>query len=144
MDKIDVIAGDYDNIQTIHPVVATDNEVTPKQTKMSPFSCEFHDALVVFCQSNIQYFERNNNTTANKRFLVAFQNINQNNAIIRQNVTEMYTFLHEYDFDERTPANGYRSIVKVTHEYINHTMKVSKYIEANRENWLFRKQTNVK
>lgn len=108
------------------------------------FSFEMYDTLVEECHSNIQYFKRDNTTMAGKQFFDAFRNILQHIEIIRQHVMEIHKFVHEYDADEMTPANGYRSVVKVTHEYIKHTIEISKYIAENRGNLLFRKQTYVK
>lgn len=102
-----------------------------------------YDDLIDVCQSNIHYFESDSNEVG-KRILGAFRSIIEQIGIIRQYVTEFCGFMHEYDFDEKTTANGYRSIVKVTQQYINHTMKVSKYIAVNRGNLLFRKRTYVK
>lgn len=108
------------------------------------FSFELYDSLVEICQNTIRYFESDTKITTNQRFLDAFRKILQQVEIIRQYITEFNGFAHEYDFDEQTPGNGYRSIVKITHEYIKHTVKVGKYIAENRSNLLFRKKTYVK
>lgn len=112
--------------------------------KMLFFSFEMYDTLVEHCQNNIQYFERDSTTMAGKQFLDAFRSILQHIEIIRQHVMEIHEFVHEYDFDEMTPASGYRSIVKATHEYIKHSIEMSKYVAENRGKLLFRKQTYVK
>lgn len=108
------------------------------------FSFEMYEILAEHCQNNVQYFERDSSTLAGKRFFDAFRNILQHIEVIRQYVTEIHGFVHEYDFDEMTPASGYRSIVKVTHEYIKHSIEMSKYIAENRGKLLFRKLTYVK
>lgn len=112
--------------------------------KMLFFSFEMYDTLVEHCQSNIRYFERDTVTAAGKQFLDAFRGIFQHIEGIRQHVMEIHEFVHEYDFDEMTPASGYRSVVKVTHEYIKHSIGMSKYVAENRGKLLFRKQTYVK
>ena len=133
-----------ENIEIIHPTVATDSNKSPKQMRISLCSYEIYDTLVEHCQSNIQYFGLDSNTVTGKRFLDAFRNVIEHIEIIRKYVTEIDGFLNEYDFDEMIPANGYRSLVKVTHEYIKHTIKVSEHIAENRGNLLFRKQAYVK
>lgn len=124
-------------------VIANDDNKNPSESKM-PFSCAIYDELIDLCQNNIRYFERDTTTVAGARFLLAFHNIIKQLAILRQFVTEFYGFLHEYDFDEMTPANGYRSIVKATHGMINHSIKLSKYIAENRGNLFFRKMEHVR
>lgn len=109
-----------------------------------PFSFGLYDGLIDLCESNIQYFECDRRTVVGKRFLDAFHNIIKQLAIIRRYVTEFYGFMHEYDFDEMTQANGYRSIVKAAHGCINHTIKFSKYIAENRGNLLFRQMAYAK
>ena len=115
-----------------------------EEGKISLVSFEIYDELVEHCQCNVKYFERDNTTMAGKQFFDAFRSILQHIEIIRQNVMEICRFSHEYDFDEMTPANGYRSFVKVIYEYIKHTVKVSEYIAENRGNLLFRRQAYVK
>lgn len=108
------------------------------------FSFANFDVLIDLCLNNIKYFERDNTTMAGEQFLNTFQNVVKQLAIIREFVTEFFGFLHEYDFDEMTPANGYRSIVKATNGMINYTTKLVKYITANRGSLLFRRSEHVK
>lgn len=118
------------------------NKTLNRTTESSSF--EMLDSLVDICRNNIEYFETDTNANTSKRFLDAFGNILQQIEIVRQYIREFNGFAHEYDFDEITPANGYRSIVKVTHQYIKHTLKVAKHIAENRTSLLFRKQTYLK
>lgn len=144
LNKIDVLPGDNGNGKIIHRTVATDNSESPKQTTVTAFSIELYDKLVQYCRSNVQYFGCDGDSATNQRFLDAFRRILQHIEIVRKHVTEICGFAHEYDFDEATPASGYRSIVKVTHEYIKHTVKVSKHIAENRDSFLFRKRAYLR
>lgn len=127
-----------------HQSVIVDNDEKISSDSRAPFSFANYDVLIDLCQNNIKYFERDNITMAGKQFFDAFQNIIKQLAIIREFVTEFYGFMHEYDFDEMTPANGYRSIVKATHGMINYTTKLAKHIAENRGSLLFRKLEHVK
>lgn len=141
MEAINILTDDDEQIS--HATVAINSNENLNQTE--PFSVEIYDSLVIDCLSNIDYFGRvSKSTITSERFLDAFHNILQNIETIRKYVTEFNEFAHEYDFDEETRANGYRSIIKVTHEYIKHTAKMSKYIAENHGNLLFRKQTYMK
>lgn len=120
-----------------------EEEEDPSESQSS-FSFELYDKLIELCQSNIQYYECAGTTVAAKRFFEAFHSIIKQLGIIRQFVSEFHGFVHEYDFDEMTPANGYRSIVKATHGMINHTFKLTKYIAKNRGSLLFRRMEYVR
>lgn len=144
LNKIDVLPGDNGNGKIIHQNLATDNNKSPKQTTVTAFSIELYDELVKYCRSNVQYFGCEKDTATNRRFLDAFRKILQHIEIVRKLVTEICGFAHEYDFDEMTPASGYRSIVKVTHVYIKHTVKVSKYIAEKRNSFLFRRRAYLR
>lgn len=102
-----------------------------------------YDALVDICQNNIKYFECDD-TEMGQRFLCAFRGIVDHTAIARRYVTEVSAIMHEYDFDEATPANGYRSYVKAMQACINHCVKICKYIAQNRSYLLFRKTMYMK
>ena len=107
------------------------------------YSFAMYDALVDICQNNVKYFECDDTETG-QRFLCAFRGIIDHISIARQFVAKIITFVHEYDFDEHTPANGYRSFVKAIQACINHSVKVSKYIAQNRSYLLFRKNMYMK
>lgn len=144
MNKIYVLPADNERNKIIHQTVATDSEKSSKQTKVTVFSDELYDKLIQYCRSNVQYFECHSGSVTNQRFLDAFRSIVQHIEITRKNVVEVSGFAHKYDFDELTPASGYRSILKVIHEYIKHTEKVCKHIAENRGNFLFRKRAYMK
>lgn len=131
------------------------NNVTPNQsttatasaattaTAAPTHSFAMYDALVDICQNNVKYFECDETETG-QRFLCAFRGIIDHISIARQFVAKIITFVHEYDFDDSTPANGYRSFVKAIQACINHSVKVSKYIAQNRSYLLFRKNMYMK
>lgn len=150
------------------------NNITPNQsTTTASYSFVMYDALVDICQNNVKYFECDD-SEAGQRFLCAFRGIidhiavsacNYSNLttdkygknqciflflsfsfgqVARQFVAKIITFVHEYDFDENTPYNGYRSFVKAIQACINHSVKVSKYIAQNRSYLLFRKNMYMK
>lgn len=117
--------------------------VTTRNQSITTHSFAMYDALVDICQNNIKYFECDDTETG-QRFLCAFRGIIDHITIARQFVSKFITFVHEYDFDENTPANGYRSFVKAVQSCINHCAKVCKYIAQNRSYLLFRKNMYMK
>lgn len=121
----------------------TETTSTPLTLTQSTYSFVLYDALADICQNNIKYFECDESEIG-QRFLCAFHGIIDHLIIARQFVAKIIGFVHEYDFDELTPANGYRSFVKAVQSCINHTVKISKYIAQNRSYLLFRKNMYMK
>lgn len=112
-------------------------------TSVTTHSFALYDALIDICQNNIKYFECDD-TESGQRFLCAFRGIIDHINVARQFVTKFITFVHEYDFDEHTPANGYRSFINAMQSCINHCLKICKYITQNRSYLLFRKNMYMK
>lgn len=107
------------------------------------YSFVMYDVLADICQNNIKYFECDD-TEMGQRFLIAFRGIIDHTTIARNYVSKIVAIMHEYDFDESTPANGYRSYVKAMQACINHCVKICKYIAQNRSYLLFRKTMYMK
>lgn len=57
---------------------------------------------------------------------------------IEPSVDQLIRLSHLYDLDPSTPANGYRSMVKVVHRCCIHLLQLSRYISINRESFIFR------
>ena len=57
---------------------------------------------------------------------------------IEPSVDQLIRLSHLYDIDSSTPANGYRSMVKVTHRCCAHLLQLSRYIATTRESFIFR------
>lgn len=107
------------------------------------YSFAMYDALDDICRNNIKYFECDD-TEMGQRFSCAFRGIIDHTTVARKYVSEIVAIMHEYDFDESTPANGYRSYVKAMQACINHCVKICKYIAQNRSYLLFRKTMYMK
>lgn len=59
-------------------------------------------------------------------------------------IKEIESFAGDYDFDEKTPGNGYRSFVYIFKAAVKHTEKICRYIHENRGSLLFRKSVYMK
>lgn len=118
-------------------------QLTAEENEVAVYLFAMYDALLDICENNIAYFECDKTETGH-RFLCAFHTIVDNMKIVRDYVEKFSTFVHEYDFDENTPANGYRSAIKAIQAGIDHFVKISKYIAENRGSLLFRKNTYLK
>lgn len=107
------------------------------------FSFTTYDELDGICHDNRQYFECDDSEMG-QRFYQQFECIINHIAAARKYVTEFNSFMHEYDFDHRTPGNGYRSLVKAMHAAINYCLKICNYIAKNRRYLLFRRSVYIK
>lgn len=101
------------------------------------------EALKSIIVNNIDYFHDDESTNGLKLH-GAFQAIIDHLDNVRPLIQEVELFCKQYDFDEATPGNGYRSFIKITDSAINHTLKVVKYITENRSSLLFRKNNYTK
>lgn len=132
---------DTDELTVSGDEQATNNHTT-NQSNVT-YSFAMYDALNDICQNNVKYFECDESEIG-QRFLCAFASIIDHVKIAREFVAKIVQFVHEFDFDEHTPANGYRSVVKAMQACINHSVKVCKYIAQNRSYLLFRKNMYMK
>lgn len=107
------------------------------------YSFAVYDELIELCQDNRQHFE-SDGSELGQRFYEQFECILNNIATARQFVTEFNGFAHEYDFDDRTPGNGYRSWMKAMHSAIEYCIRICSYIAKNRRYLLFRKSVYIK
>lgn len=108
-----------------------------------PYSFAVYDELVEICQENRQYFE-SDDSEMGQRFYDQFNCLLEHIAAARQHVNGFNEFAHEYDFDDRTPGNGYRSLVKAMHAAIEYCIRICSYIAKNRRYLLFRKSVYIK
>lgn len=114
-----------------------------KPPTAAPYSFGLYNALADICRNNIAYYECDDSESG-QRFLLAFRGIIDHLAVAREYVQRIGAFVHEYDYDEHTPSNGYRSFVSAVLSCISHSVKVAKYIAQNRCYLLFRKNMYMK
>lgn len=101
------------------------------------------DALREVCEDNAKYYESEDNECG-QRYHGALTGIIDHIEVARKLTTDVLSFAHEYDFDEFTPGNGYRSFVKCTRLCVEHCLRVSKHIAQNRTFIWFRKNMYMK
>jgi hormone-sensitive lipase len=101
------------------------------------------DALKEICYNNVDYFKEDESTQG-LRLHGAFVGIIDHLDTAKPLVSEIEEFAGEYDFDEVTKGNGYRSFLLVFDSAVQHTLKLSKYVTENRSSILFRKNIYMK
>ncbi|KAJ6634788.1 Hormone-sensitive lipase [Pseudolycoriella hygida] len=102
-----------------------------------------YEAFEDLCRNNVEYFSTDE-TENGLRLHGAFISLIDHLEIVRNYVAKIKEFAHEYDFDEVTPGNGYRSFLLVVRACIKHSLKLSSYIMQNRSSLLFRKSMYMK
>lgn len=97
-----------------------------------------HEALKDLCTNNALYF-KDDNTENGQRLYTAFLAINDNIDKIWPIVLRLKTIVSNYDFDENTPANGYRSFLSIIYSAVIFGIQLNKKVCLKRESVLFRK-----
>lgn len=101
------------------------------------------DRLISLCQSNENYFS-SDKSELGQQFLANFSGIREFVIKLEQIVLKITKFAGEYDFDEKTPANGYRSYCGIIQSAFLYAEKRSQYVHDYRGGFLFNKKNNAK
>lgn len=102
-----------------------------------------YDLLHELCQSNVEFFARDDSMNGCK-IHAAFLTLALHIQFAKKKVAEIRSFAHEYDFDEHTKGNGYRSFVTVVDCSVKHSIKICRNVVENRSSLLFRKSVYFK
>lgn len=95
------------------------------------------------CLENIDYFNTHK-TVIKLQYVVALLNLQDNIRKTQILITKIDSFCHEYDYDEHTKGNGYRSFIDLYESALRHSLKILKSVSKKRGNWFFRKQFFLK
>ena len=99
--------------------------------------------LLVLCNQNLVYFEKDKSVDGVKMYS-SFKKVIELVKKSKFNVKKIESFAADFDFDENTPGNGYRSFVSVFNAALKHTEKTCKHIADNYGKFFFRKSVNAK
>lgn len=110
---------------------------------MKEIHSESYSELQESCVENIDYFNTNK-TVIKLQYVVALLNLQDNIRKTQILIKTIHSFCHEYDFDEHTKGNGYRSFIALYGSALRHSLNILRCVSKNRENWFFRKQFFLK
>ncbi|XP_058823346.1 hormone-sensitive lipase [Topomyia yanbarensis] len=130
-----------DAILQIDSEVETDCLVT--ESKPNSDELYLFDTLIELCRNNINYF-KDDETENGLRIHGAFVGLIDHIETAKPLVKEIKNFAHEYDYDEASPGNGFRSFIYVMNSCVKNTLKLARYVMENRGSMLFRKTVYVK
>lgn len=101
------------------------------------------EQLRQLCAKNAEYFAKDNSENG-QRLYISFLAIRDNIEQIWPTLSNIRRVAPNYDFDEKTPGNGYRSFVAVVDSAVSHAIELNKKTLARRDSVLFRKTSVTK
>ncbi|XP_023200722.1 hormone-sensitive lipase-like isoform X2 [Xiphophorus maculatus] len=103
-------------------------------------------ALDKVCEENICVLSGPSESpygTVTKRLVACMRKIRQHGRALEPVVASFTAVYHHYDFDAQTPANGYRTLVKVLQSCLVHIIHKGRYIASNCRGAFFRAEHNA-
>lgn len=91
-----------------------------------------YDRLITLCRNNENCF-REESLKANFRVIAEF--LEKSGPLLK----EIESFASEYDLDEKTPGNGYRSFLQVFNSAVVYTEKFCIEVKEKKEKFFFRR-----
>ncbi|XP_061738718.1 lipase, hormone-sensitive a isoform X2 [Nerophis ophidion] len=98
------------------------------------------------CEENIAAFSELTDLQhrdVSQRLVECMKEIQEHSRALEPMVASFTAVFHHYDFDEQTPGNGYRSLIKVLMACLVHIIQKSRYIASNHKSTFFRADHNV-
>ncbi|KAI2653008.1 Hormone-sensitive lipase [Labeo rohita] len=83
------------------------------------------------------------NAGATDRLLGVMRQIQEHGRAVEPLITGFTAVYHHFDLDAQTPANGYRTLVKVVHSCVAYILQKARYIASNCAGAFFRMDHNV-
>lgn len=90
------------------------------------------DQLITLCRNNENYFRGD---SLQRSFLTLVEFLEKSGPVLK----EIDSFASDYDFDEKTPGNGFRSFIHVFDSAVIYTEKICSDVKEKREKFFFRK-----
>ncbi|CAG4953093.1 unnamed protein product [Colias eurytheme] len=109
----------------------------------TPPTYAMYEALKDSCQNNAQYFQPDESENG-QRLYQGFMTLIDHIETVWPLVDRVRKVAPTYDFDAKSPGNGYRSFVSVVDSCILHGLKLSRQVCTGRDALLFRKGYFVK
>lgn len=111
--------------------------VPPEQMDPRPL----FQAVDALCQDNILHFGESSSDVSS-RLVQAFTCIQEQSQGLEPSVRALAAVCPLFDLDPETPANGYRSLLKVVLACTQHILHKCRYVTASRRNLFFRAAHN--
>lgn len=126
-----------------HKTESAGSEIAFAITKAAESKFAIVNDLIEMSVSNEAFYEADQSSVGVKLRAI-FKNLIECLGKSVPVIKRIESFAGEYDFDEKTPGNGYRSFVFIFEAAVKHTQKTCKYITDNRASLLFRKSSYMR
>lgn len=97
-----------------------------------------HEELKKLCVTNAEYFAKDSSESGQRLYL-SFLAIKDNIDLLWPKVLNIRKVAADYDFDEQTPGNGYRSFLDVVDSAFVYGIELNKRVSLKKDSVLFRK-----
>ncbi|XP_023210815.1 hormone-sensitive lipase-like [Centruroides sculpturatus] len=101
------------------------------------------DSLPLLITNNLAYF-REDPTSLSPRYVDALNLMLEHYQWISVHVDSLCQVVMNFDFDEKTPGNGYRSYLYILNSHLNSCWKLCKTLVMHRESIFFRSEHYLK
>lgn len=98
-------------------------------------------AIIQIINENIESFNKNDK---HLRLTISLYKIKKSFERCAKLVEEIRQFAPEYDFDDKTPFNGYRSFVEIFESAIKEIVNILQQITIKKEKFLFSSKKHAK
>jgi Hormone-sensitive lipase (HSL) N-terminus len=99
--------------------------------------------LIKLCAKNAEFY-KHDKSFIGTRMCSAFDKLSESlekSVLVSRKID---SFAQIYDFDAKTPGNGYRSFLHIYDSALDYALKTTQYINDNRGSLLFRKSSYLK
>ncbi|CAD6194356.1 unnamed protein product [Caenorhabditis auriculariae] len=119
-------------------------DAKPRSSLGQRFSIDrsaIYNLLDELAVENHGYFEKNASSYSGiygERMTSVYLKLRESVAELKGNISQLQEISPKYDFDEKTPGNGYRSLVCVCDTAVLHLVSLLKAITDQRQSFVFR------
>ncbi|KAL7075621.1 hypothetical protein ACQ4LE_005412 [Meloidogyne hapla] len=111
----------------------------PLEPRMSVQRDAVLDLLKQLASDNEDYFKQIHNPSIyNKRILESCKELSSSIDLIREIICQLQIASQNYDYDEKTPGNGFRSLICISDVVLLHLISVLRICSDNRATIMFR------
>ncbi|KAL1506347.1 hypothetical protein ABEB36_005730 [Hypothenemus hampei] len=124
----------------------TDEQKNGIQTKEHPEISSMDNDVVLFkdlCSANAEYFSKDSSENGQRLYISFLSLIDSINELYPK-VLDIAKRVKEFDFDDNTPGNGYRSYIRVFNLAVKYAIDLNQKILWRRASLLFRKSILTK
>ncbi|CAB3400966.1 unnamed protein product [Caenorhabditis bovis] len=113
----------------------------PLNSRLSIDRSAIFKLIEELCADNAAHFAKALESTSglySERMPAVYRNLQESIAQLKENIKALQTLAPKYDYDEKTPGNGYRSLVCICDTTLLHIVSLQKSVIEQRGSFVFR------